>query len=138
VLKELRWAILPFTIATVLTGLVVAGEALALLAGMRLLSEGDNPWVSVKNDLFLALDIVTGLGLVYLALAHRGAAWPHAFSILAGLALLTHGYREWEYLAGASNPFCANAPLFVVSNLKLAGLLAVLALGRVQGSRGDV
>jgi hypothetical protein len=38
-------------------------------------------------------------------------------------------YREWEYLARASNPFCANAPLFVVNNLKLAGLLAVAILG---------
>jgi len=119
----------PFKIATVLAGLVVAGEALALLAGMRLLSEGDNPWVSVKNDLFLALDMVTGLGLVYLALAHRGAAWPYAFSVLAGLALLAHGYREWEYLARASNPFCANGPLFAVNNLKLAGLLASVLLG---------
>jgi hypothetical protein len=43
--------------------------------------------------------------------------------------VLTHGYREWEYLARASNPFCANAPLFVASNLKLAGLLAVAILG---------
>jgi hypothetical protein len=120
---------LPFKIATVLTGLVVAGEALALLAGMRLLSEGGNPWVSVKNDLFLAFDIVTGLGLVYLALAHQGAAWHYAFFLLAGLALLAHGYREWEYLARSSNPFCANAPLFAVSNLKLASLLASAILG---------
>jgi hypothetical protein len=119
----------PFKIVTVVAGLVVAGEALALLAGMRLLSEGDNPWVSVKNDLLLTLDIVTGLGLVYLALAHRGAAWPYAFCVLAGLALLAHGYRGWEYLARASNPFCANKPLFAVNHLKLAGLLASALLG---------
>jgi hypothetical protein len=69
---------LPFKITTLLTGIVVAGEALALLVG---------------------------------------------------LALLTHGYRDWEYVARASNPFCANAPLFVVNNLKLAGLLAAAILG---------
>jgi hypothetical protein len=120
---------LPFKVTTLLTGLVVAGEALALLVGMHLLSEGDNAWISAKNDLFLALDIVAGLGLVYLALAHRGAAWPYAFYCLAGLALLTHGYREWEYLIRASNPFCANAPLFVVNTLKPAGLLASTILG---------
>ena len=116
-------------IAALLTGAAVAGEALALLVGMHFVSHGDNAWISVKNDLFLALDIVAGSGLVYLALSHRGAAWPYAFSILAGLALLTHGYREWEYLARASNPFCANGPLFVVNNLKLAGLLASAILG---------
>jgi hypothetical protein len=110
------------------TGLVVAGEALALLVGMHLLSKGANAWLSVKNDLFLALDMVAGLDLVYLALAQRGDAWPYALSSVAALALLTHGYREWEYLAQAANPFCANAPLFVVNNLKLAGLVAVVIL----------
>jgi hypothetical protein len=125
---------LPFKIVTLLTGMVIAGEALALLLGMHLLSEGGNPWISFKNDLSLVLDIVVGLGLVYLALAHRGAAWPYALYSLAGLALLTHGYREWEYLAGAGNAFCANTPLFVVNNLKLVGLVAVLFLGRGLGS----
>jgi hypothetical protein len=129
---------LPFKIVTLLTGAVTAGEALALLVGMHVLSQGDSAWVSTKNDLFLALDIVAGLGLVYLALAHRGAAWPYAFFVLAGLALLTHGYREREYLAGAGNAFCANAPLFVVNTLKFAGLLLTLALGIVQVPRGGL
>ncbi len=120
---------LPFKITTLLTGALVAGEALALLVGMHLLNEGDHAWVSVKNDLFLVFDIVIGLSLVYLALAQRGAAWPYAFYIVAGLALLTHGYREWEYLAGAANPFCANVPLFVANRLKLAGPLAAAILG---------
>jgi hypothetical protein len=120
---------LPFKLVTLLAGLVIAGEALALLLGMHFLSEGDNGWLSVKNDLFLVLDILAGLGLVYLALAHRGAAWPYAFYIVVGLALLTHGFREWEYLAGAANPFCANCPLFAVNNLKLLGLLASAVLG---------
>jgi hypothetical protein len=120
-----------FTITTLLTGLVIAGEAVALLVGMHFLSEVDNPWVSLKNDRFLVLDIAVGLGLVYLALAHRGAAWPYAFYSMVGLGLLTHGYREWEYLAGAGKPFCANAPLFIVNTLKLVGLASVLVLGWV-------
>ena len=119
---------LAFKIVTLLTGLVVASEALALLVGMHFLREGGKAWPSVKNDLFLVLDIAAGLGLVYLALAQRGAAWPYAFYIVVGVALLTHGYREWEYLAGAANAFCANAPLFVVNNLKLLGLVASAVL----------
>jgi hypothetical protein len=128
---------LPFKITALSTGLVIVGEALALLVGMHFLSEGHSPWISLKNDLFLVLDIVAGLGLAYLALAHRGAGWPHALYSLAGLALLIHGYREWEYLAGAGNPFCANAPLFIVNTLKLAGLVAVLILGSVLGPVQD-
>lgn len=124
---------LPFTVVTLVTGLFIAGEALALLVGMHFSSEGDHTWISFKNDLFLVLDIVVGLGLVYLALGQRGAAWPYALYSLAGLALLTHGYREWEYLAGADNAFCANTPLFVVNNLKLFGLVASLLLGRGLG-----
>lgn len=34
---------LPFRITTLLTGLVVVGEALAVLVGMHLLSKGHNP-----------------------------------------------------------------------------------------------
>ena len=112
-----------------LTGLVLTGEALALLVGMHFLSDGDNPWLSFKNDSFLVLDIVAGLGLAYLALAHRGPVRPHALDFLVGLALLTHGYRDWEYLARAANPFCANAPLLAVNNLKILGLLAIVAIG---------
>ena len=106
---------LPFKVVTLLASAIVAGEALALVVGMHLLGNGDNSWLSAKNNLFLGLDIVTGLGLIWLALAQRGAAWPYAFYALAGLALLSHGYREWEVLAGAGNPFCANTPLFIVA-----------------------
>ncbi len=120
---------LPLKMTLLLTGTVMAGEALALLVGMHVLSEGDNAWLSAKNDLFLALDLVAGMGLLYLALVQRGAAWPYAFYSVVGLALLTHGYREWEYLAGAANPFCANVPLFVVNNLKLLCLAACAILG---------
>jgi hypothetical protein len=120
---------LPFRIITLFTGAVAAGEALALLVGMRILSGDDNPWISSKNDLFIVLDIMTGLGLVYVALAPPGAAWPYLFFLVAGLALLTHAYREWEYLAPAAHPFCANPPLFFVNNLKLAGLLAATVSG---------
>ena len=120
---------LPFKTTTVLTGLAVAGEALALLVGMHLLSKGGNRWISVKNNTFLTADLVSGLGLVYLALTPRGTGWTYALYSLLGLSLLTHGYREWAYSVRASNPFCANLSLFLVNSLKLAGLLASAVLG---------
>ena len=119
---------LPFNTTAGLTGVVIAGEALALLVGVFFLSAGSNPWISVKNDTFLACDIAAGLGLVYLALARLGTGWPYALYFLLAIALLTHGYREWEYSARASNPFCANLSLFLVSKIRIAGLSASVIL----------
>jgi hypothetical protein len=110
---------------TVLTGLVIAGEALALVVGMHVLSPGDNPWVSLKNDLFLGLDVVAGVGLVIVAASRGGSSAPGLLYALLCTALVTHGYREGEVLARAGNAFCANAPLFAVNTLKLAGLLVI-------------
>jgi hypothetical protein len=80
------------------------------------------------------MDILVGVGLIVVVLATRNPAGAVLLYLLVGLGLLTHLYREWEYLAGANcaycagNAFCANQPLFVLNNVKLLGLLAVLVL----------
>ena len=114
-------------IITLLTGLVIVGEALALLIGMHFLSGRDNPWVSFKNDLLLALDIFTGSALVFLSL-RNGVPGNPIFWIMSGLTLLTHAYRDWEYLVQAANQFCLNLPLFLVNNFKLAGVITIFLL----------
>jgi hypothetical protein len=45
-----------------LTGGVIAGEALALLVGMALLSPRLNAWLTARNLLWLGLDLVCGGG----------------------------------------------------------------------------
>jgi hypothetical protein len=118
---ELAWV----KTLTILTGIVIAGEALALAVGMHVLNPDDNPWISLKNDLLLGIDVVVGVGLVVVA-ANRGTSLASGiFHVLGSIALLTHGYREWEVLARAADAFCANAPLFAVNSLKLAGLLLI-------------
>ena len=115
-------------IGVFLTGLVILGEALALLVGMHFLSEQGNPWISLKNDLLLGVDIATGAGLIYLSFAITRAG-INRFSLLyfiAALALLAHGYRAWEYLTKAANRFCINLPLYAVNNIKLAALTAII------------
>lgn len=112
---------------TIITGTIIAGEATALLLGVHVFAGGDNPWISSKNDLLLILDLITGIGMVYLAASDSGFYDSPIFLVLSNVALLTHGYREWEYLGGSPNSFCANLPLFIVNNLKLVGLVSVSA-----------
>lgn len=110
-----------FTVIVIITGILIAGEAIALLVGMHFLSPGNNPWISIKNDLLLGLDIVIGLALIYSMITGTRTASLSAFYILVGAALLTHGFREYEYLARLPNRFCVNQPLFILNNLKLIG-----------------
>jgi hypothetical protein len=111
---------------TIVTGTVIAGETLALLVGMHWLSPAGNPWISIKNNGFLALDTAVGLGFLVLALAVLNFPLSGIFRTLILLSLLAHVYRDGEYLSVA-NKFCANVPLLVVNNIKLVGL-AVMAI----------
>lgn len=104
-------------------------KRLPFCMGVHFLNEGNNPWLSFKNDLFLGLDIVTGLGLVYVALTDKNFLQSGVFYLLTAVILGSHGFREWEYLARTGNPFCANMPLFVVNNLKLIGALILAVSG---------
>jgi hypothetical protein len=117
----------PLRALTMLTGSMIAGEALALVVGMHFLSPSGNPWISLKNDLFLGLDVIVGLGLAIVAALSRRTLPSGILYVLVFLSAVAHGYREWEYLFRAGNAFCANTPLFVLNNLKLIGLLVVAA-----------
>jgi hypothetical protein len=113
--------------AAVLAGLIAVGEALALLIGMRLVGDRSNPWLTSRNDLFLALDIVLGAVLVVITMWWRDAtASPFVIALLLVL-LAAHGMRDWEVLAGVESRFCANLPLFTVNNVKIVGFLTAFA-----------
>ncbi len=113
---------------TILTGLLIGGEALALLIGMHVLSARPNPWVSLKNDFLLILDLVAALGLIWIVAMNRDTFPSSPFYFLTLISISSHGYRGWEYFAQVQNKFCINVPLFVINDLKLLGLLIVLAL----------
>jgi hypothetical protein len=116
-----------------LTGALVAIESVALAIGLCLLQRAAG-WCTASNALLALSDIAGGAWLV--AAAVRGDM-PGRTSILAVTVALfaTHVFRGWQYLAGAANPFCANPPLFVFNNIRLAGLLVlgvVAAIGLVS------
>jgi hypothetical protein len=110
----------------IVVGLFVAGEATALAVGLHIVKKSKSPWVSLKNDLLLALDVVVGLGLIFWAISDTDFQTPEWFSLFVIIGLLTHIFRVWEYLAGRKNPFCGNRSLFIINNLKFVGLLIIL------------
>ena len=113
-------------LATLITGLLMLGEAKVLFAGLRLAKLAKNPWFTVINRFMLGSDILFGFILLsFVFLAESNIAYI-IFWVAVCFSSLTHGYREWEYLAQRENRFCANIPQFIVNNFKLIGLLLIL------------
>jgi hypothetical protein len=102
-------------VVTVISGVLTAGEALALLVGMVGLSPRPNPWITQLNILWIGLDILCGAGLLMLVFFVKG--YPTARSSwLIGIALLcmaSHLYRDWEYIASQAGrkPLSGQQPL---------------------------
>ena len=112
-----------------ITGSVIAGEALALLVGMFLLSPRPNSWITWRNILFLGLDIVCGVGMIVLMLIRRDFFGYIFLSALVLIAFSSHVYREWEYFASSTiHRFLINLPLFVLNNVKLVGIIAMAGI----------
>ena len=109
-------------LATLITGLVMLGEAKVLFTGLRLAKLAKNPWFTVRNRIMLCSDIL--FGFILLAFVFRTVSI--LFLIVVCFSFLAHGYREWEYLAQRENRFCANIPQFIVNNFKLIGLLLIM------------
>ena len=112
-------------------GAVVAGEALALLIGMNLTDQSE--WAKIKNNGLALIDLVTGAALVYLSFTRGDLGGFPMFYVLLAVILISHGYREWEYVVNQPNKFCANVPLFVVNSVKLVGAVGVLVLSLLMG-----
>lgn len=113
-------------LATLITGLVMLGEAKVMFTGLRLAQLAKSPWFTVINRFMLGSDILFGFVLlVFVFLAESDIA-SFLFWVAVCFSFLTHGYREWEYLAQRENRFCANIPQFIVNNFKLIGLLLIL------------
>ncbi len=101
---------------TILLGILLVGEAAALFVGTRILGKSSEPWTSFKKFLFLFLDIFCGTML----LVSETLKFPEIiFWIIFMVVVLSHAFREYEYLAFQKQPFCSNLPLFMVNNVKI-------------------
>ncbi len=117
-------------------GAVTAGEALALLIGMNLTDQSE--WAKIKNNGLALVDLVTGVALVYFLFALGDLGGFVMFYVLLAVILVSHGYREWEYVTDQPVKFCANAPLFVMNSVKLVGSAGVLMMSLVLNSHTHV
>ena len=116
-------------IFTIFVSILVAGEAAALAVGIHIIKKSQSPWISPKNDLLLALDIVVGLVLILLAFDSANFPQPLLFPLFTILGLITHIFRIWEYRNYRESSFCGNKPLSVFNILKFVGLLIILVWG---------
>ncbi|MCG8699344.1 MAG: hypothetical protein MI922_14915 [Bacteroidales bacterium] len=117
-------------ITTIVTGGLIAGESLALLVGMNLLSSGPNPWNTNRNNIMLGLDIITGAGMIYLGLTSNNLHSSKLLYALTSVNIASHTFRSYEYFGpGGDSKFCFNLPLFIVNNLKLTGAAIVVTQG---------
>lgn len=102
---------------SLILGLVVTGEALALLVGMNLPSPGLSTWSTFKNNGLVLIDVITGIMIIYFS--WRKDIDNSIYQIVILLILILHSYRSWEYIYHPFNMFCVNLPLFIVNNVKL-------------------
>jgi hypothetical protein len=116
------------TTATLCAGGLVAAESAVLLAGMNIPSISS--WSTPKNLLLASSDDFLGSLLLYFSLSGKASRDTWLSWAASALLLITHVYREAEFLTGVSEPFTKGVPLFVFNNLRivLLGLSCALIL----------
>ncbi len=100
------------------TGLLVLGEALALVVGVRFADPTD-PWVTTQHDLLLSLDVLVGGMLCWVGTRSSIEAWPDSLGTLLLVAVCVHIYRLWQVVAGVPNPYATGDALAATTVLKL-------------------
>ena len=76
----------------------------------------------MKNGLLLQVDIITGVALILIALLVKDYLGSPIFYAVMVIAVVTHVFRDWEYFNGVQNVFLVNRGLFILNNVRLAGL----------------
>jgi hypothetical protein len=105
-------------IIQLVTGVLIAGESLALYVIMRL---RDSPWINPINTAYVAIDIL--VGLILLA---SGYDLIPVKDIILIIATLLHIYRDYAVYKILDNPFAFNLPLLVVLNIRLIALSYII------------
>lgn len=106
-------------------GLTVAGESIALLMGTTFSGFEGQEWQTPSNMFFMIIDIITGVAIIFLIFVKAELTnYPLVLSVFVVIVIMTHLFREMQYLLDIPNKYLKNRPLFIVNNLKL--LLAAI------------
>jgi hypothetical protein len=111
----------PLAVLTIVTGLLVAGEALALWIGL-IVFHPESPWITKPVQILLVIDIVSGAALV--ASTDSSILQVPAATVI----LATHAYRVWENITRKPGRFCFNKELVALNIIKLLGAVGVIVL----------
>lgn len=110
-------------------GLPVVIEALALFIGMNILVSERVEWATLKNNFILSIDIVTGIGILYISFFKKEHNLSIVFYGLLFIILISHLYREIEFFTKIPVKFAHNTPLFIVNSIKFLLSVGCLGLG---------
>ena len=106
-------------------GLTLVGETTALSLSARYSLVSQQGWNCPSHIAMLVTDMILGLCLLgfyfFTGWFSRTALTLLLFCCI--IALMTHIYRDIQYVRSSSPCFCFNKSLFFVNNAKLAGIL---------------
>lgn len=101
-----------------ITGLLIAGESIALFIGMKLRK---SEWLNPVNNGYLVFDVVIGT----LLLASSFGVVPKQV-ILVVASVITHILRDYDYYKGVPDSYAFNVPLLILLNIRLLCLVVIL------------
>ncbi len=113
-------------VVTAAAGGLAGVESALLLIGMNLPQA--STWSTPGNLLLASSDVILGGLLMYLAVSGSPPSWGWLYYAACSILLVTHLYREAEYIEGWRVPFTRGVPLFVLNNVRLALLGTSLGL----------
>jgi hypothetical protein len=113
-------------LSTLAAGSLIVVESGLLLYGMNFPKTSE--WTGLKNNGIAISDIILGGSLIYYSLSNRNYSNDVWYYVIISSLLVSHGYREYEYIKGTPNSFTANTPLFILNNVRIGLIGASLGL----------
>jgi len=113
------------TITVIVCGIII-GEAFALLAGTLIIPSKTSNWINWKNAILLIVDILTAV-FILISLPELHYLPLEIFLLSLAVGIATHIYRIVQYYSSEKKKFCTNLSLFIVNDIKMLGLIAILA-----------
>jgi hypothetical protein len=104
-------------LSTIAAGSMVAVESGLLLIGMNIPKRSD--WSTFANNSMAITDVLMGSALVYYGFSGEDYSKNAIYYGIASLLLISHIYRDADYLNGKEHAFCANKALFAFNNIRM-------------------